>query len=79
MRLIDYQAAEIRAQVASGTRLIVALRSIFENPTASSIAKHADGVLLCVALGETSLREAEETIDAVGRERVIGSIVFRPP
>jgi hypothetical protein len=78
MRLIDYQVQEMRAQVASGMRLVVSLRSVFENPTSAPVAKQTDGVLLCIALGETKIGEAEETIAAVGRELVIGSIVLRP-
>jgi hypothetical protein len=58
--------------------MVVALRSIFENPTAAPIAKQTDAVLLCIALGETNFKSAEETIAAVGRERVLGSIVLRP-
>jgi hypothetical protein len=78
IRLIDYEVQEMRANVESGTRLVVALRSIFENPTAASVARQTDAVLLCVALGETNLKAAEETIAAVGRERMLGSIVLRP-
>ena len=48
------------------------------DPTAGPIAKQTDAVLLCIALGETSFKSAEETIAAVGRDRVIGSIVLRP-
>jgi hypothetical protein len=79
MRLVDYQIQEMRAQVESGVRLVVSLRSVFENPTSAPVAKQTDGVLLCIALGETKLKEAEETIAAVGRELVIGSILLRPP
>ncbi len=78
IRLIDYEVQEMRAQVESGMRLVVALRSIFENPTATSIARQTDAVLLCIALGETDLKSAEETIAAVGRDRVLGSIILRP-
>ncbi|MGO9838156.1 MAG: hypothetical protein ACLP1X_28575 [Polyangiaceae bacterium] len=78
MRLIDYEIREMRAQMDAGTRLIVVLRSIFENPTSTPVAKQADAVLLCIALGETSFKQAEETIAAVGRDRVLGSIVLRP-
>jgi hypothetical protein len=79
MRLIDYEVREIQAQVEGGTRLVIALRSIFENPTAGPIAQQADAVLLCIALGETKLKAAEETIAAVGRDRVLGSIVLNRP
>jgi hypothetical protein len=78
IRLLEYEAQEMQSQVESGTRLVVALRSIFENPTAAPIAKQTDAVLLCIALGETNFKSAEETIAAVGRERVLGSIVLRP-
>jgi hypothetical protein len=77
MRLVDYEIQEMRAQINAGTRLVVALRSIFENPTAASIAKQTDAVVLCVALGATNFKAAEETIAAVGRERVLGSIILR--
>src|SRR5580698_10243690 len=70
MRLIDYEVREMQAQVEEGTRLIVALRSIFENPTAAPIAKQTDAVLLCIALADTKFSGAEETIAAVGRDRV---------
>lgn len=78
MRLIDYQVQEMRTQMQAGTRLVIALRSIFENPTASPIAQQADGTVLCIALGETNFRGAEETIASIGRERIIGSILLRP-
>jgi hypothetical protein len=77
MRLIDYQVQQMREQVDSGMRLVVSLRSIFENPTSAPIAMQTDAILLCVALGETDFKSAEETIAAVGRDRVLGSILLR--
>jgi len=79
MRLVDYEVREMHAQLESGTRLVVALRSLFENPTAALIAKETEAVLVVIALGETNFKAAEETIAAVGRERVLGSIVLRRP
>ena len=78
MRLVDYQVNEMRDLIAAGNRLVIALRSISENPTAALVAREADGVALCISLGETDFRRAEETIAAVGRERVVGAVVFRP-
>lgn len=78
MRLVEYEIAEIGRQLEAGLRLIVSLRSIFENPTSAPISRSVDGVLLCVALGDTKFKAAEETIAAVGRERVVGSIVLSP-
>jgi hypothetical protein len=59
-------------------RLVIPLRSIFENPTAGPIARQADATLVCIGLGETAFKAADETIAAVGRERIIGAIVLRP-
>jgi hypothetical protein len=78
MRLLDYEVQEMRSQLESGMRLVIPLRSIFENPTAGPIARQADATLICVALGESSFKAAEETIAAVGRDRIIGAIVLRP-
>jgi hypothetical protein len=77
MRLIDYEVREMQALVASGTRVIVALRSIFENPTATPIARQTDAALLIIAFGDTNFKEAEATIAAIGRDRVLGSIILR--
>jgi hypothetical protein len=78
MRLLDYEVQEMRAQLESGMRLVIPLRSIFENPTAGPIARQADATLICIALGESSFKAADETIAAVGRDRIIGAIVLRP-
>jgi hypothetical protein len=77
MRLVDYQVNEMKDLIAAGNRLVIALRSISENPTSALMARQADGVALCIALGETDFRRAEQTIAAVGRERVVGAVVFR--
>jgi hypothetical protein len=77
MRLIDYEVQEMRTQVASGARVIVALRSVFENPTAAPIAQQADAVVLCIKLGQTTLKAARDSVSAIGRKRILGSIVLR--
>ncbi|MGH7271093.1 MAG: hypothetical protein ACREJ3_11745 [Polyangiaceae bacterium] len=78
MRLVDYQIREVSAQVEAGARVMVSLRSIFENPTAIPVARQTDAVILCIELAKTGMKEAEQTIAEVGHERVIGSIVIRP-
>jgi hypothetical protein len=77
LRLAEYQIREAHAQVEAGTRVLVALRSVAENPTAALIAREVDAVVLCVQLGRTELKAAEHTIDEIGRDRVLGSIVVR--
>jgi hypothetical protein len=77
LRLVEYQIAEVQAQIEGGSRVFIALRSVFDNPTAVPIGRQADAVILCTVLGRTDLRAAQKTIDQLGRERVLGSIVLR--
>jgi hypothetical protein len=78
LRLADYQMREVVAQADAGARVLISLRSTAENPTAIPLARHADAVVLCIALGETRLKLAEDAIAEVGRDRILGSILVRP-
>lgn len=64
-------------RVTDGDRLVYATRSIEENPATVPVARSADCVLLCVSLGNSSIRAIEDTIDQIGRNRFLGSVVFR--
>jgi len=77
LRLADYQMREVEAQVQGGTRVMIALRSTSENPTAVPIARQADAVVLCIGMGQTRIKSVEGAIAEVGRDRVIGSIIVR--
>jgi hypothetical protein len=79
LRLVDYQVNDFQAQAEAGSFVVIALKSIFENPTAVPIAQSADAVVICLGLGRSSFEDAEKTIAEIGRERVMGSIVLRPP
>jgi hypothetical protein len=74
---IDSVIDEVRAHIYGGERVLIALRSIFENPATVPIAQAADGVVLCVSLGSTKIARAEETLEQVGKGRFLGSIVVR--
>lgn len=75
MRLLEPLADNIRARVAQGDRVFIALRSADENPTAIPLARAADAALLCVALGETPRACATRIVNAIGREHFVGSIL----
>jgi len=77
LRLVEYYEQRVTAQVEEGQSVLISLRSMHENPTAIPMARWADGVLLCVGLGKTAVKEAEQTIAEVGRDRVLGAIVVR--
>jgi hypothetical protein len=78
LRLVEYQLQLVAAQANPQTCAIMALRSSFENPTAIPLAHSADAVVLCVALGTTDLKAAQQSIAEVGADRVLGAIVVRP-
>lgn len=63
--------------VKTGERLVCPTQAIDENPATVAVARAADGVLLCVALGHTRVRSVEDTIEQIGRERFIGTVIFR--
>jgi hypothetical protein len=74
---IDSVIDEVRGHIYSGERVLIALRSVFENPATVPIAQAADGALLCVSLGQTKITRAEETLEQVGRGHFLGSIIVR--
>jgi hypothetical protein len=77
LRLADFQMREVAMQIDGGVSVIIALRATSENPTAAAVARQADAVVLCIGMGETRFKSAERTINEVGRDRVLGSIVVR--
>src|SRR2546423_13169184 len=74
---IDTVIDEVRNHVYNGERVLIALRSVFENPATVPIAQWADGALLCVSLGNTKITGAEQTLDQVGKDRFLGSVIVR--
>ncbi len=76
VRLVEHQLRELDQQIAAGDRVFVALRSTFESPSAVRVARSCDAVALLVALGETDMKSAEAAINAVGRDRFLGSILL---
>lgn len=61
----------------STERVLLALGPVLESPPSLALAQAADAAILCIALGESSISEASRTVDEVGRERLVGSVVFR--
>jgi hypothetical protein len=74
---IDSVIDEVRAHVFAGERVLIALRSVFENPATVPIAQAADRALLCVELGASRIDRAKESIDQIGYGRFLGSVIVR--
>jgi hypothetical protein len=82
LRLVDHQLRDVAAQVNHHPiTIVIALRSIFENPTVIPVASAVDAAVLCVHMNDTRINAARETITAIGKDRFLGTIVLRdaPP
>lgn len=78
LRLVEYQLRDLSMQLqAEPVTVVVALRSIFENPTVVPVASTVDAAILCIQIGRTSIRAARKTVDTIGRDRFIGTLAVR--
>jgi hypothetical protein len=66
----------IATLTARGDWVLVAVDPIDENPSTIPIVQSASAALLVVRLGESLLGSARDTIDVIGRERFLGSVVL---
>ncbi len=86
--VIDYDFVARTAALLASTRrsddhrpgsspleVIVAVHSVLTEPLGLALVQAAGGVVLCVELGRTRLEAARQTIELVGRERIVGSVV----
>jgi hypothetical protein len=55
--------------------VIVPVDAITENPSAIAVVQAASAALLAVRLGESLLASAQGTLDALGRDRFLGSVL----
>ena len=65
----------ITTATTRGDYVLIAVDPIDENPSAIGIVQAASAALLVLRLGESRLTAAQGTIDAIGRDRFLGSIV----
>jgi hypothetical protein len=68
----------IKWHLRSGGRVVLALKSCFDGVATVPLAQAADCAILCVALGATRIAEANETVEQVGREHFVGTLMVRP-
>jgi hypothetical protein len=66
----------IRELTHRGTSLVVAVDPVVHSPAALPIACATDAFILVVRIGESSVASVRQTINAIGRHRLVGSIVI---
>ncbi|HSM93645.1 MAG TPA: hypothetical protein VLT47_12235 [Anaeromyxobacteraceae bacterium] len=58
-------------------QVVIAIRSVFEQPLGVAVAQAADAVVICVEMGQSRLKSARRTLQLVGPERVVGTLLLR--
>ncbi len=77
--IADAIAAAGRGEgVPENLQVIIALPPVLDDPLGVAIAHAADAAVLCVEMKRARLKSARKTIELVGRERFVGSILLRP-
>jgi hypothetical protein len=69
---------EIKQCQQVGDRIVLALAPVSENPVSELLAQHADCSLLCIMFEQMAAADAKRTIAKIGKERFIGTTIFRP-
>ncbi|MBS2025847.1 MAG: hypothetical protein JST92_25885 [Deltaproteobacteria bacterium] len=70
MQLVDHPGVDDHGY-------LVALESIVTNPLGTAVALATDAVLLVVEHGKSDLDSARKTIEQIGHERFIGSVIIK--
>ena len=69
----------VNMHVDRGERVILATSAITSNLATIALARSADAAVLCVALGSTSLALVKDTIDQIGKDHFLGSMILHKP
>lgn len=76
LRLVEYQLGDVASQLERGPgTVVIALRSIAENPTVVPVARTVDAAVLCIRLGVTKIASSRKTVEAIGRDKFLGTLV----
>jgi hypothetical protein len=70
---------ELQRLKRDGDLVLVALAPVSENPITVPLAQATDASLLCVLIEAMASREARTTVEKIGAQRFLGSVVFNPP
>ena len=68
---------ELRRRISSGERVLIATGSLLQSPAAATIAREADGAVICITLGKSRRKSVDSIIKEIGRNRIIGSITLK--
>jgi hypothetical protein len=71
---VSTQLEELDAFVKSGGRAVVALGAMTGRRAGAPLLAAADGALLCVQLGLSTVKSARRAVELIGRDRFLGAV-----
>ncbi len=74
--MADLSTRAISATTGNPWRVVVTIESVLSNPLGIMLAQAADAALLCVRKRKTKLAAAQKTVELIGRDLFIGSVVL---
>jgi hypothetical protein len=74
--MADLSTRAVSATTGNPWRVVVTIESVLSNPLGIMLVQAADMALLCARKRKTQLAAAQRTIDLIGRDRFIGSVVL---
>lgn len=76
-QLADF-TEELGTYAQQNAMVVIALPALSENVTSFSLAQSADATVLLVLLQHMMIAEARKTVERLGAQRFMGSVVLRP-
>jgi hypothetical protein len=76
--LIERTHARTSERRRDEQEIVVALDAVLENPFGVAVALAVDAIVLVAELGRADATSAMKSIEALGRDRVIGVVAVRP-
>jgi len=74
--MADLSTRAVSTSTGDPWRVVVTIESVLSNPLGVMLAQAADMALLCVRKRKTKLAAAQKTVELIGRDLFIGSVVL---
>jgi len=72
----ELSGGAVSANTGNPWRVVITIDSVETNPLGVMLAQAADAALLCVRKGKTELAAVRKTVELIGRDLFIGSLVL---
>jgi hypothetical protein len=74
--MADLSTRAVSATTGNPWRVVVTIESVLSNPLGIMLAQAADAAFLCARKRKTKLSAARRTVELIGRDLFVGSVVL---